>query len=78
MSINISIFHSIISQVFSDLFDTIIYEKHGGFKPSDKHKTDLDSSKVNIKNDDNFIISLTYFLRFYTNPWIQDQEQYIY
>lgn len=33
-------------QVFAEMFDAIISYKHGGFKPSDKHLTDLDPSKV--------------------------------
>ena len=33
-------------EVFAELFDPIIDERHGGFKPGDKHKTDLDFSKV--------------------------------
>jgi len=35
-------------QVFKELFDAVINEKHGGFSPSDKHPApDLDSNKVN-------------------------------
>ena len=33
-------------QVFAELFDAVINYKHGGFKPTDKHLTDLDASKV--------------------------------
>ena len=33
-------------EVFKDFFDPIIDQRHGGFKPNDKHKTDLDYSKV--------------------------------
>jgi len=33
-------------EVFSDLFDAIIDDRHNGYKPTDKHPTDLDSSKI--------------------------------
>nr|BAE16971.1 mitochondrial creatine kinase [Siphonosoma cumanense] len=33
-------------EVFAPLFDKIIEERHGGYKPTDKHYTDLDSSKL--------------------------------
>ncbi|KAI0214334.1 Creatine kinase S-type, mitochondrial [Lamellibrachia satsuma] len=33
-------------EVFAEMFDAIISYKHGGFKPSDKHLTDLDPSKI--------------------------------
>lgn len=33
-------------EVFADLFDKCIDERHGGYKPWDKHPTDLDSSKL--------------------------------
>jgi len=34
-------------QVFKELFDAVIDEKHGGFKPADKHPApDLDAAKV--------------------------------
>jgi len=33
--------------VFKELFDAVIDEKHGGFKPTDKHPApDLDAEKV--------------------------------
>jgi len=28
-------------EVFKELFDPIISDRHGGYKPTDKHKTDL-------------------------------------
>lgn len=37
--------------VFADLLDPVIELRHGGFKKTDKHKTDLDSSK--LKGGDN-------------------------
>ena len=33
-------------QVYAPLFDKIISERHNGYKPSDKHHTDLDYTKV--------------------------------
>lgn len=33
-------------EVFADLFDPIIEERHNGYKRTDKHKTDLDASKI--------------------------------
>ena len=31
---------------FADLFDPVIEERHNGFKKTDKHRTDLDASKL--------------------------------
>uniref|UniRef100_A0A7N5KB29 Creatine kinase M-type n=1 Tax=Ailuropoda melanoleuca TaxID=9646 RepID=A0A7N5KB29_AILME len=46
-------------QVFKDLFDPIIQDRHGGYKPTDKHKTDLNHE--NLKGGDdldpNYVIS---------------------
>ncbi|KAF6129382.1 creatine kinase B [Phyllostomus discolor] len=38
-------------EVFKDLFDPIIEDRHGGYKPSDEHKTDLnpDNLQGNMK-----------------------------
>lgn len=33
-------------QVFADLFDPVIDERHGGYPKNATHPTDLDSSKV--------------------------------
>ena len=33
-------------QVFADMFDKIIDDRHGGYKPGQKHTTDLDHTKV--------------------------------
>ena len=33
-------------EVFKDLMDPIIQDRHNGFGPNDYHKTDLDSSKI--------------------------------
>jgi len=33
-------------EVFADLFDPIIEERHNGYKKTDTHKTDLDASKI--------------------------------
>uniref|UniRef100_A0A8C0RB62 Creatine kinase M-type n=1 Tax=Canis lupus familiaris TaxID=9615 RepID=A0A8C0RB62_CANLF len=46
-------------QVFKDLFDPIIQDRHGGYKPTDKHKTDLNHE--NLKGGDdldpNYVLS---------------------
>lgn len=45
-------------EVFKDFFDPIIDQRHGGFKPNDKHKTDLDYSKLtNAKFDEKYVMS---------------------
>ena len=33
-------------EAFAELFDPIIEERHNGFKKTDEHHTDLDSSKI--------------------------------
>ena len=40
----------IFLQVFSELFDKVIDERHNGYKPGQKHPTDLDWTKVRIQN----------------------------
>ena len=43
---------------FADLFDPIIEERHNGFKKTDVHKTDLDSSKIRGgKFDERYVLS---------------------
>ncbi|XP_031566167.1 creatine kinase B-type-like [Actinia tenebrosa] len=43
---------------FADLFDPIIEERHGGFKKSDKHKTDLNPNKIKGgKFDEKYVLS---------------------
>ncbi|KAE8584911.1 hypothetical protein XENTR_v10021157 [Xenopus tropicalis] len=46
-------------EVFKDLFDPIIEDRHGGYKPTDKHKTDLNFA--NLKGGDdldpNYVLS---------------------
>ena len=45
-------------EVFSDLFDPIIEERHNGFKRDDRHVTDLDSSKIRGGNfDERYVLS---------------------
>ncbi|XP_028921121.1 creatine kinase M-type isoform X1 [Ornithorhynchus anatinus] len=34
--------------VFKDLFDPIIQDRHGGYKPTDKHKTDLNHDNLKV------------------------------
>ena len=45
--------------VFADLFDTVIEARHGGYKKTDKHKTDLDPSNLNGGDDldPNYVLS---------------------
>ena len=43
---------------FAELFDPIIEERHNGFKRTDLHKTDLDSSKIRGgKFDERYVLS---------------------
>ena len=45
-------------EVFADLFDPIIEERHNGFKKSDMHKTDLSYSKLQGGIlDDRYVLS---------------------
>ena len=46
-------------EVFADLFDPVIEARHGGFKKSDKHKTDLDPSHLSGGDDldPNYVLS---------------------
>lgn len=37
-------------EVFKDLFDPIISDRHGGYKPTDKHKTDLNFENLKVSN----------------------------
>lgn len=34
--------------VFKELFDPIIQDRHGGYKPTDKHKTDLNHENLKV------------------------------
>ncbi|CDQ97231.1 unnamed protein product [Oncorhynchus mykiss] len=46
-------------EVFKELLDPIIEDRHGGYKPSDKHKTDLNPDNL-VGGDDldpNFVLS---------------------
>ena len=45
--------------VFKDLFDPIIEERHGGYQPSDEHKTDLNPDNLQGGNDldPNYVLS---------------------
>ncbi|XP_022081732.1 creatine kinase U-type, mitochondrial-like [Acanthaster planci] len=40
-------------EVFKELFDPVIDERHNGYSPNDIHPTDLDSSKIRGGNFDN-------------------------
>merc|ERR1719435_389163 len=45
-------------EVFKELLDPIIDGRHGGFGPDDKHKTDLDYTKITGDAfDENYVIS---------------------
>jgi len=45
-------------EVFKELLDPIIDGRHGGFGPDDKHKTDLDFTKITGEAfDENYVIS---------------------
>ena len=45
-------------ETFADLFNAIIEERHNGFKETDFHRTDLDSSKIlGGKLDEQYVLS---------------------
>nr|XP_061806987.1 creatine kinase B-type [Nerophis lumbriciformis] len=46
-------------EVFRDLMDPIIEDRHGGYKPDDKHKTDLDPENLQGGDDldPNYVLS---------------------
>nr|KAF6269631.1 creatine kinase B [Pipistrellus kuhlii] len=46
-------------EVFKELFDPIIEDRHGGYKPSDEHKTDLNPSHLQGGDDldPNYVLS---------------------
>lgn len=35
-------------EVFKELFDPIISDRHGGYKPTDKHQTDLNWENLKV------------------------------
>lgn len=37
-------------EVFKELLDPVIEDRHGGYKPTDKHKTDLNSDNLQVKS----------------------------
>lgn len=37
-------------EVFKELLDPVIEDRHGGYKPSDKHKTDLNADNLQVHN----------------------------
>ena len=37
-------------QVFADLFNPVIGDRHNGYKETDMHKTDLDPSHLKVLN----------------------------
>ena len=45
-------------EVFADLFDPVIEKRHAGYKKTDKHKTDLDWTKIQCGDlDPNYVKS---------------------
>ncbi len=36
-------------EVFKELFDPIISDRHSGYKPTDKHKTDLNFENLKVR-----------------------------
>lgn len=36
-------------EVFKDLLDPVISDRHGGYKPTDKHKTDLNFENLKVR-----------------------------
>lgn len=36
-------------EVFKDLLDPVISDRHGGYKPTDKHKTDLNFENLKVQ-----------------------------
>lgn len=38
-------------EVFKDLLDPVIEDRHGGYKPTDKHKTDLNPENLQVNNN---------------------------
>lgn len=35
-------------EVFKELLDPVIQDRHGGYKPTDKHKTDLNPKNLKV------------------------------
>lgn len=35
-------------EVFKELLDPVIEDRHGGYKPADKHKTDLNAANLKV------------------------------
>ncbi|XP_042372663.1 creatine kinase B-type-like [Plectropomus leopardus] len=46
-------------EVFKELLDPVIEDRHGGYKPSDKHKTDLNADNLQGGDDldPNYVLS---------------------
>ncbi|WP_411016952.1 hypothetical protein, partial [Salmonella sp. s51944] len=45
-------------EVFKELFDPVIDERHNGYRPGQIHHTDLDSNKIKGGNlDSNYVLS---------------------
>lgn len=38
-------------EVFKDLLDPVISDRHGGYKPTDKHKTDLNFENLKVRGE---------------------------
>ena len=49
-------------EVFADLFDPVIEDRHNGYKKTDKHKTDLDPTHLKVKQRlVECILTITFF-----------------
>ena len=40
-------------EVFKELLDPVIEDRHGGYKPSDKHKTDINPDNLQVRTQRN-------------------------
>lgn len=41
-------------EYFKDLLDPVISDRHGGYKPTDKHKTDLNFENLKVRSQDTY------------------------
>lgn len=42
--------------VFKELFDPVIEDRHGGYKPTDEHKTDLNADNLQVQTFDQLLM----------------------
>lgn len=43
-------------EVFKELFDPVIEDRHGGYKPTDEHKTDLNADNLQVQSFDQLLM----------------------